>query len=92
MRIKCPACRGKSKIFSVVRKENHRVDMLCDCENPDCAARFVMTVEYLRHVGKMGRNKKVKMKLLLSDINKLTYFEQQDLYSRIAWKDKPVPL
>lgn len=92
MRIKCPACQGKSRIFRVVRKENHLVDLFCDCENPDCGARFVSCVEYLRHVRKMNKQKKVVLSLLLSDINKLTYFEQQDLQSRIAWKDKPAPL
>ncbi|MEX5808013.1 ogr/Delta-like zinc finger family protein [Citrobacter freundii] len=91
MRIKCPACQGKSRIFRVVRKENHLVDLFCDCENPDCCARFVMNVEYLRHVKKM-RKRKQALALLLSDINKLTYFEQQDLQSRIAWKEKPAQL
>ncbi|HEF0026996.1 TPA: ogr/Delta-like zinc finger family protein [Citrobacter freundii] len=87
MRIKCPACQGKTKKTRIVRKENNLVEVFCDCQNPDCSARFVTCVEYLRHVRKMRPRAKTKApEHLLMQVNALTMPQQQDLQARITWK------
>lgn len=46
MRVFCPHCQSKAKITHTHRVTGEYSDLYADCQNPECNARFVLSLSH----------------------------------------------
>ncbi|WP_446810143.1 ogr/Delta-like zinc finger family protein [Methylomonas sp. 2BW1-5-20] len=78
MSVDCPNCLQKARITSrnTLTKEKTVVDLYCECKNPLCQARFVVTNSFTRWINPPA---KTTAQIALNLLNHLSKEEKAEL-------------